>query len=234
MSRAIHLQPCFILHTRAFSNSSLILEGFTRDYGRIGLLAKGIKRPKSMLRGIVQPFVPLLVSWVGRNDLVTLTHAEIQHMQKSPKGNQLLSGLYLNELTLRLLHRFDPHPDLFDHYAHTIETLGHSLDERVLRHYEKNLLEELGYGLSLRKDSQGNAIQGDGFYRFDHEQGFISIQGQSNSESVAWIFQGASLQAFAQDDLSHESALRDAKRLIRLALQPLLAGKPLNSRELFV
>jgi DNA repair protein RecO (recombination protein O) len=142
-------QPAFVLHSYPYRETSLIVEAFTRHHGRIGLLAKGARRPKSALRGTLLAFQPLLIQWGGRGELRGLHSAEWQGGVAQLKGIGLMSGFYLNELLLRFLHRDDPHEGLFDLYAEAISAL--STNNRIaatLRRFEKFLLGELGYALT--------------------------------------------------------------------------------------
>ena len=146
----VQLQPAFVLHTRHYRDSSLLLDVFTAQCGRISLVAKGARRP---VRGranaaILQPFIPLLLSFSGRSELKTLTGSEVAGQTQALKGDRLFSGIYLNELMIRLLHQQDAHPSLFVAYGNAVASLGsaESMDD-VLRRFEFSLLQELGYGL---------------------------------------------------------------------------------------
>src|SRR4249920_914619 len=109
-------QPAFVLHTFAYRETSVIVEAFTANYGRVALVARGAKRPRSELRGLLQGFQPLLLSWAGQQELKTLIKAEWRGGLALPRGSALLCGFYLNELLLKLLPREDPHPELYDEY----------------------------------------------------------------------------------------------------------------------
>src|SRR3954464_9342317 len=109
-------QPAFVLHSYPYKETSLIVDMFTRDYGRVALVAKGAKRPLSKLRGVLQTFQPLSISWSGKTEVRTLTAAEWIGGLVPLEKSALLCGFYLNELLVKLLARDDPHPALFDHY----------------------------------------------------------------------------------------------------------------------
>lgn len=230
--RRIELEPAFLLHTRAYRDTSLILEGFTPQYGRVGLVARGARSGRSRWRGLLQPFVPLMLSWSGRGELGTLTGAEAHGRPRTLAGERLAAGFYLNELVMRLLRREDPHPALFAVYDWALSALV-ARDQRAdeaLRLFEKRLLEALGYGLILDHDSQYEAIDPAAWYAVDPE-GLPerTIAGRAD----ALVVRGSSLVALAREGTLDEPAAWDAKRLMRAALAPHLGSRPLKSRELY-
>jgi len=168
----VELEPAFVLHHRAYRETSLIIEVFARGTGRVGLIAKGARRPKSALRGMLQSFRPLLLSWLDRGELGLLTGAEPDGYVRPLAGKALFSGLYMNELLMRLMHRHDPHPELLHHYGSAIDALGHGQrSEAVLRVFEKQMLESIGYGLVLDRDVEsGEPIHGDYAYRYQTDR----------------------------------------------------------------
>ncbi len=227
----IALQPAFIIHHRPYRETSVLLDVLTREQGRISLIARGVRKAKSRLRSLLQPFVPILISWQGKTELMTLLSAEANGVPIHLKAERLLSGLYLNELLIRLLHKHDPHPQLYTIYQQTLLELQNSNSlQKTLRLFEKSLLEELGYGLQFKHDMQGQAFLADAFYYFNPEQGFDLCEQEKGSA----IFLGKNLIAFAAEELDDKDVLRDTKRLMRLALSPLLGQYVLQSRRLFV
>ncbi len=226
----VELQPAYILHSRPFRDTSVIIECFTRDFGRLSLLAKGGRSAKSALRSVLQPFVPVLVSWQGKSELKTLTGAEIEHYQARLQGVRLFSGLYINEVLLRLLPVQDAHPEILDLYRVTLEGLSIiSVElEPILRQFEFSLLDSLGYGVDFFCDHQGLPLRIDGYYRYWTEQGFVLTQADDPMS-----FHGGSLLAIGRGDFSDATYLRVAKQLSRIALLPHLGNKPLQSRALF-
>lgn len=227
----ISLQPAFILHHHPYRETSLLLQVFTFEYGRLSLIARGIRRNRSLLRPLLQPFSPLLLSWQGKTDLMTLQQAEPQNTPIQLKGECLLSGFYLNELLMRLVQKHDPQPQLYTIYQHTLLELERDCaPQKHLRLFEKKLLAELGYGLPLQHAEPDNQpLLADQFYRFYPDKGFelcTNHIGQS-------VFSGRSLIALAADKLEDPSVLHDAKRLMRIALGTLLGPQPLHSRKLF-
>lgn len=147
-SKRISDEPAYVLHRYDWSESSLILEVFTRNHGRIALVAKGAKRPSSSFRPVLLPLQMLRVAFGGNADIRSLKSAEWQGGHVMPTGDALLSGYYLNELILKLLARDDPHPALFDVYAHVVRVLASEHGEAlqaVLRSFELLLLREIGF-----------------------------------------------------------------------------------------
>ena len=220
----ISLQPTFILHHRPYRETSLLLDVFSSEHGRVSLIAKGVRKARSISRGLLQLFSPVLLSWQGKSELMTLTTVESQSIPIQLQGTALLSGFYLNELLIRLLPKHDPHPQLYTIYQHTLLELerGNS-QQKHLRLFEKKLLEELGYGLQFKE------VMPDQFYLFYPEQGFVLSE--NNDEGI--VFSGKSLLSLAAEQLEDAESLRDAKRLMRLALHALLGSQPLHSRKLF-
>lgn len=230
----ITLLPAFILHSRPYRETSLIIDLFTQDHGRISVVAKGVRTPRSRIRALLQPFTPLLASWYGKSELMTLGAVEAQGAPIQLRGDCLFSGFYLNELLIRVLHKHDPHPGLYRIYRETLLELQQDcLQQKTLRLFEKKLIEELGYGLQLRYDTSGKAFMADQHYQFYPEQGFELEQGVGDACKVP-TFPGRSLLALANEQLDDESSLRDAKRLMRIVLAPLLGSQPLQSRKLFL
>lgn len=221
----ISLNPSFLLHTRPYRESSLLLELFTKDHGRIALVARGVRKNRSRLRPLLQPFIPLLISWQGRGELMNLIDAEANGPSINLSGDHLLSGFYLNELLMRVLQKQDPHPALYTIYQQSLLELHEKNRlEKTLRLFEKKLLDELGYGLQLE-----HTISAEKHYHFYPDAGFKL----SEVESLPTIFSGRSLLSLARNELDDETSLKDAKRLMRLALAPILGSQPLQSRKLF-
>ena len=136
----VSLQPAFILHGRDFRDSSRLLDIFSLDYGRVTLVAKGARSPRSKLQGILEPFSPLIISWSGKGEVQTLTGAESVKSSITLSGKQILSAYYINELLQRLMIQYDPHPELFRMYQQTLENFQAGNEEVVLRGFEKKTL----------------------------------------------------------------------------------------------
>lgn len=229
----VSLQPAFVLHHRPYRDTSALLEIFTPEFGRVGLVARGLRSAKSRLQGVVQPFSPLLISWSGRGELATLTGCEPNGALVRLDGARVLSGFYLNELLLRLLHRHDPHPALFECYAQTLHLLQQpDMEQRALRIFEKHLLREIGYALMLEHEAESGApIELGEAYNYHLERGPLKCHA---GEYAGVRMQGSSLLALLNETLHDETSLREAKQLMRAALGLYLGNKPLQSRELYI
>ncbi|NNL94868.1 MAG: DNA repair protein RecO [Xanthomonadales bacterium] len=225
-------QPSYVLHVRAFRETSLLLEMLSRDHGRIALVARGARRPKSRLRGILQPFRPLLSSWTARSELGTLTVAEQVAAPPALAGESLYCGLYLNELLIRLLHRNDPHADVFERYRSTLAELSSGVSPQpVLRLFEKHLLESVGYGLILDHESgTGLAIHPDA--RYDYRPGEGPVRLASATPVGSNTVSGNALQALDSEQLD-EHVLPELRSLMRRIIGYHLGDKPLVSAALF-
>ncbi|MCH9698167.1 MAG: DNA repair protein RecO [Gammaproteobacteria bacterium] len=220
----------FIIHKRAFKESSLIVELFCRSVGRKTVIAKGAKSKQSKYNGILEPFNLLRVTWTGKSDLATLTLAERCQEPLKLCAQPLFCGLYLNELVVNLLQHNDPHPQLFDNYQTTINHLQQSDDlEPILRHFELSLLNDIGYGLQLDHDSQtGELIQHSRFYRYITRQGLVASESMNDA-----LVSGATLLALSRNQPLNSQHRREAKQLLRRIIDDILEGKPLRSRDLF-
>jgi DNA repair protein RecO (recombination protein O) len=228
----VQLVPGYVLHQRPYRESSALLEVFTASHGRLGLVARGMRSSKFRQRGELQPLRPLRLSWSARGELGTLTGVEADGPAPALRGNALYSAFYLNELLVRLLARQDPHPRLYALYADSLRALsGEAEVEPVLRRFEKRLLEEIGYGLLLDHEVQhGAAVEPQRWYDYHLESGPVTVD---RADAPGFVFSGASLLALAREQLTDPAALRDAKRLMRAALNLYLGDRPLHSRELF-
>ena len=227
--------PGYVLHSRPWRETSLIVEAFAREHGRVGLVARGARRARSRLRGTLLPFHLLLLSWSGRGELPTLTGADTEGGPvRTLRGRALFSGFYLNELLLKLLPRNDPHPGLFDDYRRALAALGEegrALDG-VLRTFEKRLLDALGYGPTLdRAVDTGAPVSPDRRYRYVPERGPVEAAGAEDGPVVS----GRTLLALAGGRLGGGGDLEraEARRLMRAVLAPHLGPRPLGSRALF-
>jgi len=231
MTQPVLLQPAYILHRRPYRETSFLLDLFTPGYGRLSAISRGARQVKGGAQGLLQPFTPLLVSWTGRGEMMTLTHSELRGEASPLQGECLFAGFYLNELMTALLEKWDAQPGLFTIYQNAVSQLqGKTLDQRVLRTFEMRLIEELGYGILPKNDVSRHNIQPDQFYRFVPEQGFIPVAGGASTG----IFAGRSLIAIAEENWLDDDIIRDAKRLTRMILSPLLGARQINSRKLFI
>ncbi len=225
-------QPGFVLHSYPYKETSLIVDVFTRDHGRVALMAKGAKRPHSRLRGVLQTFQPLSVGWSGKSEVRTLTAAEWVGGMLPLEKAALLCGFYLNELLFKMLARDDPHPALFDHYVATLNQLAH--DEPapiVLRKFERALLKETGVGgdLTICTDTR-EPVEPDRIYVVEPEHGVRLAIPSDNMPRVS----GRTLLDMAREDYSDGATQTQSKFLMRYLLAHHLAGAPLNTRQILI
>jgi len=234
MESRVALQPAYVLHTQPFQNTSLLVDFFTMDYGRVRAVAKGARSAKSKYRSLLQAFQPLLVSLSGRGELKTLTGIESSVAAMQLSGQRLFSGMYINELLARLLMNHVEHKQLYLAYQDSLVALKGSSDlQLLLRQFELCVLSELGYGINLESDCRSHAaIEASGSYRFTPDVGFERLSDEGEHGSIK-VYTGAHIVALRDLDLSDEQAAKTAKRLLRTALAAHLGGKPLNSRSLF-
>ena len=231
-------EPAFVLHTYPYRETSLIVEAFTPAFGRISLVAKGAKRPGSQMRGLLQAFQPLMLSWSGAGELKTLTNAEWRGGLPLLTGAALLCGFYLNELMLKLLAKEDAHPALFDDYANALALLAQATaapaQAAVLRRFELRLLAELGYGLALTHDvDTGAAIDASRMYHYVPDRGAYLVPmnvAREPGPRRGLIVRGATLLALASNTFDAESAA-EAKGLMREVLDHHLEERRIVSRR---
>lgn len=229
----VHNEPAYVLHLRDYRESSALVSVFTLNFGRMTLVARGAKRPRSPWKSALQPFRALTLGWQGRTDLKNLTDVETRPSSPLPIGQRrLYCGFYINELVERLLPVQDPHPELFGAYVEALAELGEDASEEVaLRRFEQQLVTALGYGFSwdLSMQPEGR-VRPDSSYGFHPEQGLIEIsEGGAPLTGLA----GAALLAVAEERWSAPGARLTAKRVMRVLIDHLLNGRPLHSRRLF-
>lgn len=221
----------FVLHTHPFRETSLLLDVYSRRHGRLAIVARGARRPRSALRGVLMNFQPLLLSWFGKGEVKTLHSAEWQGGQPYLQGTALMCGFYLNELLVNLLARDDAHEQLFDYYRATLYRLAHETDHAAtLRCFEKHLLQELGYALQLETEAgSGEPVETEANYRYAVERGAMRDDGDARS---GLKIAGKSLLAMAADDYGDALVAQQSKQLMRMLLNHHLGGKILHTREL--
>ena len=223
-------QPAFVLHSYPFRETSLIVEVFSRDFGRVALMARGARRPRSALRGLLLAFQPLELAWAGKGEVMTLMKAEWQGGQPLLSGKALFCAYYLNELLMQLLPREDAHERLFAVYAQTLRSFAGVLQEADLRGFERAFLQELGYGLTLESDAQGAAIDVAGNYVYEIENGPVKL---ARAGSSALSVSGKTLSDLARNDFSDPRSLVEAKQLMRALIAHYTDGKGLQTRRIF-
>ncbi len=245
MDRAMRIVPArselrvtneagFVLHAHPYRETSLVLDVFTRDHGRVAMVAKGAKRPHSALRAVLQHFHPIALSWTGRGEVKTLTKAEYVGGMLPLSGDALLSGFYLNELLLRFCPREDAHPTLFRHYMATLTRLSHGEPASfVLRSFERVLLQETGFAVAFDQCLRsGERVQPGLDYVYQPERG---VRRTHASDPSSWpVVSGQTLLDMAQDDYSRAQTVSQSRALMRFLLHYYLQGAPLKTRQILI
>ena len=228
-------ERAYVLHTYPFRDTSVIVEAFTRQNGRIGLVARGAKRPKSALRPALLAFQPLAISWSGRGDLRTLTRAEWVGNTRMLVGTSMLCGYYLNELLLKLLHRDDPHEDLFDAYSQALGLLAEGEHtEAILRRFEITLLREIGYALELEREPEaGTPLVAERRYSYLPERGPAAVHAAQLAPDAVEL-RGKTLLDMARGDYSDPLTATESKTLMRALIGRYLDHRALHTRQLLL
>ena len=223
------LEPGFVLHQRPYRNTSQLLECVTASHGRVGLVARGSRRPGSGQRALLQPFVPLRLSWLRRGELGRLTQVEVAGASYDLAAQRLLGAYYANELLLRLTARSDPNAEIFSCYSRCLAELAESkVVARPLRVFELGLLHALGYGIELGSDAaSGEPVRPETRYVFEPEQG---LRRAADVEADADVYIGRDLIALRERRLDDDGSLRAAQRLLGRVLRAHLGERPLRSR----
>ncbi len=240
MSKRVDGQAAYVLHLHPYSETSLVVDVFSRDHGRVPLLARGARRPRSAMRGMLMSFQPLELGWFGGGEVKTLAKVEWLGGMPLLGGRCLLLGYYLNELLLKMLPREDAHAALFDAYAAALQALAQgAADAPELRRFEKALLKELGYGLTLDVDVEtGRPVEPEGRYAFLIERGPVASArvgaGDTASGEDAPALSGKTLLDMAADDYSDPRTRMESRRLMRQLISHHLGGKSLQSRRVFM
>lgn len=234
--------PCFVLHSYAYRETSVIVEAFTRSQGRMVFVAKGAKRPNGTMRGLLNPFQGLTLAWFGKGDMKTIKGVEHTRIFAQLRGESLMAAFYLNEIVLKLTHRDDPHEALFDAYEEAIANLvlTQSGDARrievILRGFELTLLQELGYALAIHEVADTRApVLPDCTYLYRHERGVFALDATHAAASHpddGLQLQGKTLLDLRMRDFSDPHTLHQAKQLMRAAINALLGEKSLHTRQL--
>ena len=225
--RADH-EPGFVLHTYAYKETSLIVEAFTRRFGRVALLARGARRPRSAMRGVLLSFQALSLSWSASTELGNLIGAEWSGALRPLRGRGLMCGFYLNELLLRLLAREDAHEALFDYYDDALVRLAVETDlASILRNFEKRMLAELGYAPLLERDAASRPIDPAARYVYEPERGPMLL---NNSISKDVSVSGQTLLDVAADDYGRAETRDEARALMRTLITQRLHGQELHTR----
>ena len=224
-------QAAFVLHTYPYRETSAIVEILSAGYGRVALIARGARRTRSELRGVLQAFQPLTLSWMGAGELKTLVRAEWRGGLPLVTGSALLCGFYLNELVLKLVPREDPHARLYEEYEAALAHLASGAEQApVLRRFELELLAELGYALPLTHEADtGRPVDPAERYYYAFERGPRTVAAEPGRRYP--VVRGATLLALAQHDYRSPESAAEAKRLMREVLDYYLEQRTIVSRR---
>lgn len=233
MRRRAEQEPGYVLHSYPYKETSLIVEVFTRSYGRAGLLARGARRPRSAMRGTLLAFHRVSLSWSASGELGTLRAVEWIGGQPGLAGLGLMCGFYLNELLLKLVPREDPHEGLFDAYAESLKRLAAAgSEETVLRAFERRLLGELGYAPVLDRDAASGApIDPGRRYVYELDRGPVATNGEN---AGALTLGGQTLLDIARDEYARADTRDEARRLLRTLIAQRLGGQVLHTRAVLM
>lgn len=231
----IKANPCFILHSRAWRETSMMAEVFSRQEGRITLVARGVRTAKkNNSQALLQPYRKIMLGWYGKGEMGTVNSLEAGDSEYALQGRRLMSGFYINELTMRLLHRHEPHPELFDAYEHALAKLSRdACEQATLRIYEKQILRAVGFGLVLDHDIRTlDAINHDALYHYQLEAG-PSLTSPDSNTMPSVIIHGSTLRSLEKECFEQPRDLAEARSLMRSIIAGILGPKPLASRKLY-
>ena len=220
----VYLQPAFILRHKKYRETSVIIDVLTKDFGIVSILARGVRKKKSKIAGLLLAFTALKISYIGKHELKILTQIELDLPTIQLNGLSLYCGFYVNELIVYFLHKDDPHPEVFNQYLQCLVMLGDSNDiEQTLRFFELNLMETIGYGVQLNRDANNDTeINPTTKYLFRGEKGMV--------ENPDGYICGVTLLAMDAREALDKQALYEAKQLMRRIIDFQLQGKKLKSR----
>lgn len=226
----VEMEAAFLLHSRPYRETSQLLEMLSQGYGRVGLVAHGSRRPKSRWKNALRPFQMCQISWSGRGALYTLRAVEPCAPAAQVNGMQLMAAYYMNELLMLLMHRGDPHPNLFAHYGGALAGLANHEDTGlVLRRFELALLAEIGYAIVADHDVvEEKPLEPERKYEYVIGRGPVPVPETCHNELV---FRGSELLAIVRGDTLDEQQLKSAKRLMRAVLNSVLGDRPLKTRQ---
>ena len=224
-------EPVYVLHTYPFKETSLVVELFSQQFGRVAAVAKGARRPHSAMRGMLQSFQMLSGAWSGKNELKTLHSLDWSAGLTLLHGEALMCGFYMNELLLRLLPREDAHESLFAYYTEALQTLASEVNlATTLRRFELKLLQEMGYAVPLLMDENDVAIEAGKHYRYEAEYGAGELSSTKNGVQLS----GKTMLDMARDDYTDVQTQSQSKQLMRYMLAHYLGDKPLHTRQLLI
>lgn len=219
----------YVLHRQPYRESSYLMDLWTREQGRLRVIAKSARGPRSRFRGQLEPFTPIQCRLAGRHTLKVIAEADVVGLPLDFPGKALFCAFYLNELILRLCPLESASPTIFESYRETLIELSQHNILTPLRHFELTLLTALGYGMELSHDTTGDTVLPDSVYSYESDQGFIRV----DSDDSAAFFSGELLLLLSEGQAIPDRLQQQAKRLMRQALRPHLGDQPLKSQAAF-
>lgn len=239
MTLPVDRQSAWLLHSRPFRDTSVLLDFLTPEHGRVSAIARGARGPRSKHKAILQPFQPLTISLYGRTELLNLRDVEAAGPGTLLTGERLFAALYVNELMTRLLRGHEGEATLFSLYSAVLAGLGGDAElEPLLRDYELRVLDALGFGLQFSHEAEtGEVLAADAWYYLHQDTGFVRQQRgahEAQQDAAQHLFPGHELHKIAARDFSGSATRACAKRLLRQVLQHHMSERPLTSRELFM
>ena len=222
-------QPSWVLHQRPYRDTSSIIDIFSRDFGRISIVAKGSRSPKSKFRGLLRPFLPMNLSWYSGKNLGNLTDIEVTEKPYNLTGDSLLSAYYLNELIIKFLLKDDSQVEIYDLYSRTISSLIQARDiAPILRIFELEFLRLIGYGLNLNFEAGTEfPVKSNLFYEYKPDVGLVI----SESKDKPYVFGGADIKAINQRDFQSNKTIKTANKLLKSIITYHLDGRQLKTRK---
>ncbi|MCP4010970.1 MAG: DNA repair protein RecO [Proteobacteria bacterium] len=229
----VNQQPAYVLHTRPWSETSLLVDVFTHEHGRFRLLAKGARRQKTGQRALLQPFQPLIISWTARRSLGTLTGVEMRMNFPRLREQHLASAYYMSELLFKFLHAYDAHESLFEAYDEAIGKLCETQEpESVLRSFECSLLSEVGYGLQLEHDAGSlEPVDVNARYYYYPEKGPVKVR--EHDSQAGLTVSGRTLQALSSKIFDNQQVQKESKQLLRMLLTRQVKGRLFSTRTVY-
>lgn len=226
---------CYVLHTRPYRETSALVTVLSEQWGKVNFVAKGIRAKKHAKTALLQLFLPLNVQVFGQHELKNLSQIEAQGIALSLKDNFLYSAMYINELLMRVLPVEMPCSAIFAMYQQVLQQLNQQMPlEPLLRDFELNLLDDLGYGVDFTIDMQlSEPIRANEYYLYNPELGFVIDDPVRAQKQRRAVFEGQVILDIAERNW-HLQSLKAAKQISRVAMKTLLGDKPLKSRELFL
>lgn len=232
----VNLEPAYILHSKPYSDTSLIITFLTKNYGKINLIAKGCRRNKHKYKHLLQQFISILINFTQRGGLGTLISADLENSYSILDSNRIIYGMYVNELTYKVLSFSDSSPEIYYNYHLCISSLykNNSINQ-ILRKYEKGFLDAIGYGYDYKMEYNSNKeISEQMMYGFISCKGFLMINNIEINDIIKFKLCGKHILSINDNDFSHMDTCKVAKRIFQETINSILDSKTINTRNFFI